>query len=157
MPIFRFSLAPVLRMRLHAEDQRKRELGEAMRELEAAERAVEGLRAEQNEALAHAEGQMGAFDPQNRRQLVAFLHHLGERIQLAQAVVQEKKRAVEVATEALRKAMQDRKILERLKEIRQKDHQVWVNRQEQKALDEHAAHFLRRETQARTEDGPREI
>jgi flagellar protein FliJ len=153
MPIFRFTLNPVLRIRSHAEDQRKRELGEAMREQDAAERAVEALQNEQNEALAIADAQNSAFDPQNRRQLVAYLHYLGERIQLAQATVQEKINQVALATEALRKAMQERKILERLKEIRLKEHQVLVSRHEQKALDEHAAHFLRRENQARSNGG----
>jgi flagellar protein FliJ len=146
MAVFRFSLAPLLRLRLHAEEQRKRALGEAMRAQEAAEATVRGMQAERDQAIALSD-ESPIFDPQERRQLGIFLYHLGVRIEKAEAVVQEKKAGVETATEALRQAVQQRKMLERLRELREGEHRLAESRHEQKALDEHAAHFLRRESQ----------
>lgn len=152
MAVFRFSLAPLLRLRLHAEEQKKRALGEAMRAQEAAEEALQQLEIERDQAIAQSAERPG-FDPQERRQLGIFLYHLGVRIENAEAVVQEKKAGVAAATEALRQAVQQRKMLERLRELRENEHRLAANRHEQKALDEHAAHFLRRESQASSHAG----
>ncbi len=153
MPLFRFTLEPLLRLRRHAEDQRKRELGEAMRAKEEAERAVSLLEEEREEVIAAAAKEGEPFDALMRKQLTAFLYRLGEKIRVAEAAVLEKENDIIAATEALRKAMQERKILERLRELRKQEHQIQANRQEQKALDEHAAHFLRRENAARLAHG----
>lgn len=147
MAVFRFSLAPLLRLRLHAEEQKKRALGEAMRAQEAAEAALRQHELERDQAIAQSEGKP-IFDPQERRQLGIFLYHLGVRIENAEAKVGEAKAGVAAATEALRQAVQQRKMLERLRELREGEHRLAESRHEQKALDEHAAHFLRRESQA---------
>ncbi len=152
MAVFQFTLAPLLRLRLHAEDQCKRDLGEALRAKEAAEAAKKRLEEERESILVEADRDVEILDPSRRRQLTLYLQGLADRLVSAQAQILEREQGVQVATEALRLAVQQRKILERLREIRQEEHRLAIRRTEQKALDEHAAHFLRRENAARLAD-----
>lgn len=154
MAVFQFTLAPLLRLRLHAEDQCKRELGEALRARDAAQAAQKKLEQERESILMAADRDSEIFDPVRRRQLILYLQGLADRLVSAHAQVLEREQGVQSATEALRLAVQQRKILERLREIRQEEHRLAQNRVEQKALDEHAAHFLRRENAARLADVP---
>jgi len=151
MARFRFSLAPLLRLRAHAEDQRKRELGEALRVKEAADQALRDLQADRDRLIAECAPGQAAFDTERRRQLNLYLGLMADRIRAAGEYCRQAENGILQAKEALKTAIQQRKILERLREIRQEEFRGEENRRQQKALDEHAAHFLRREKEIQTQ------
>jgi len=124
MKRFRFNLEVLLRVyRLHEEEKKKR-LAEANRELLAAEQNLAGLGREYDdcqdrEGVIREKGESVA----RMKLYVQYMFDLKVRIEHQKITVRDRFRAVKAAREKLVEAMRRVKALERLRERR---HEVWL-------------------------------
>jgi len=131
---FAFSLEKVLRLRKHNEDEAKIELGRAIAVLSELESSIAALAQERARAAA------SQFNPENSaatmQQYMFYLVRLDTTKEqlLKEAAMAELK--VEEAREAFIEASRERKVLDKLKEKREKEHRKEMLAQEAKALDD---------------------
>jgi len=145
MKRFRFQLEPLLRLRHHAEEACKRALGEAMSALEQAHEKKRQLEKERDEIASQSLTETEYFNQTYRLQVGFYLSSLEVRIDEGRVLIGARENDVKKRTDDLNRAVQQRKMLERLKDRRRDEFRVATGRADQVALDEHATHFLRRE------------
>jgi len=151
MKPFTFNLEKVLNLRKHDEDEAKIELGRAISILSGLENRIITLAQERVRAAA------AQFSPGNNAAMmqqymfyITRLDNTKEQL-LKEAAAAELK--VEEAREAFIEASKERKVLDKLKEKRQKEHRKEMLAQEAKALDDagrdsaHTIHSARQTTQ----------
>jgi flagellar protein FliJ len=143
MSTFRFRLQTVLRLRIAARDERRAELGRALR-------AAEVLREQQAKVVADLSDNQLAIREFMMRQaasssgvnvdrlLNAHRHSLVLKAQSSQLAQQQKQIAVEIAKRqaALVEADRDVRVLEKLQERGQQEHELLDLAKEQRDLDE---------------------
>lgn len=140
MSAFRFRLEKVLQLRKHEERQAALRLAEARREAEEARRALEALEAireQGRDRLARAHG-AGSFAGhlQNLRYLV---DRIGQLVTEAGAATRAAEERVSAMLAELSAALQERRIVDRLRERSLEQWRVEQARAEQKAMDDVAA------------------
>ena len=134
MKPFKFNLEKVLNLRKHSEDEAKIELGRAISVLSELENNIAALGRERARAAA------SQFSPENSAAMIQQymfyilrLDNTKERL-LKEAAMAELK--VEEAREAFLEAARERKVLDKLREKRQKEHRKEMLKQEAKAIDD---------------------
>ncbi len=134
---FEFRLEPVRRYRVGVEKERKREFAEAqaayMRESEELGR-LHDHHARVGEELRRE--LMGGCDAERVRSGEACLDLLRERIRLQEERVLAAQRRMEEKRGALVEASRERKVMDRLRELRWEDYLYEAGREEQGFLDE---------------------
>ena len=134
MKSFAFSLEKVLRLRTHSEDDAKIELGRAIAVLSELENNIAAIAQERARAAA------AQFYPGNSaatmQQYMFYLARLDNTKEqfLKEAAMAELK--VEEARETFIEASRERKVLDKLKEKKEKEHRKEMLAQETKALDD---------------------
>ena len=134
----RFRLQPVLNYRQDLEDALQLELARVLEEERAAREQLDLLRDESQRAMA----ELRAFQEQPRVDLALmsqgffYLEALQAAIEVQVQVVAEVTERVEAKRRDLVKAMQDRKVIEKLKEKYQREYAEWVRRTEQRLVDD---------------------
>ena len=134
MKPFAFSLEKVLNLRKHYEDEAKIELGRAIGVLAELEGNIHALAIERTQAAAaqFAPGN-GADEMQRYMFYIIRLDNTREQI-LKEAALAEIK--VEEAREAFLEASRERKVLDKVKEKRQKEYRKFILDEETKVLDD---------------------
>ena len=134
MKPFAFGLQKVLKLRQYHEDEAKIELGRAIGVLADLESRLRSLAAEQARAAA------AQFSPENTAAMIQqYMFYLLRLDETKERLLKETALAemeVEQAREVFIEASRERKILDKLKEKRQKEYRKIVLREEIKVLDE---------------------
>jgi flagellar FliJ protein len=134
----RFRLQPVLSYRQDREDALKLELAGLLSAEGAAREQLDALRAESLRAMDEVRAlQVEArIDVGAIAQGFFYLDAVQAALDVQVQVLAEATRQVEAKRAQLLKAMQDRKILEKLKERYQRQYAEWVRRAEQRVADD---------------------
>jgi len=130
---FQFSLEKILDYRWIQENEAKREYASAQKALNEQEEILKQLIAEKGELMEIRETTV------NRMQIQQwYLLDLNQKLTETVQTINEFKRFVELKLQAYITAQKERKVLEKLSEKQMAEHQLAVNREEQKMLDEMA-------------------
>ncbi len=133
MEKFQFSLEKILDYRWIQENEAKREYASAQKALNEQEEILKQLIAEKGELMEIRETTV------NRMQIQQwYLLDLNQKLTETVQTINEFKRFVELKLQAYITAQKERKVLEKLSEKQMAEHQLAVNREEQKMLDEMA-------------------
>ena len=137
MKRFEFRLEPVRRFRAGVEKERKREFAEAQAAYERELALLNGLRNEESKVVRELRGELnGRCDAHRVTAAWSRLELLRKRIQIQEARTQEAQRHLEEKRSALVEATKERKVMDRLRELRWEDHLYELGREEQGFLDE---------------------
>jgi flagellar FliJ protein len=130
---FQFSLEKILDYRWIQENEAKREYASAQKALNEQEEILKQLIAEKGELMEIRETTV------NRMQIQQwYLLDLNQKLTETVQTINELKHFVELKLQAYITAQKERKVLEKLSEKQMAEHQLAVNREEQKMLDEMA-------------------
>lgn len=133
MEKFQFSLEKILDYRWIQENEAKREYASAQKALNEQEEILKQLIAEKGELMEIRETTV------NRMQIQQwYLLDLNQKLTETVQTINEFKHFVELKLQAYITAQKERKVLEKLSEKQMAEHQLAVNREEQKMLDEMA-------------------
>lgn len=133
MEKFQFSLEKILDYRWIQENEAKREYASAQKVLNEQEEILRQLIAEKGELMEIRETTV------NRMQIQQwYLLDLNQKLTETVQTINELKHFVELKLQAYITAQKERKVLEKLSEKQMAEHQLAVNREEQKMLDEMA-------------------
>ena len=139
MARFRFRLQKVLDIRQMIEDQLVLELARLRAELESEQARLVELVSEMEAHKAVMKRRLTEADAEKIRESYEYIQSLRRRILEQEKVVAEAaQRRDEKLTETIQ-ASQDRKVMERLKERQQAEHQAEMLSEEQKSLDDMAS------------------
>ena len=134
MKAFNFNLQKVLDLRQHTEDEAKLELGRAVSVLAELENRINSIAQEQTRAASDQ------FRPGNStaamQQYMLYLLRLESTKEQLFKEAAEAELVVEKAREAFLEATRERKVLDKLKEKRQKEYRNFVFAEEAKAVDD---------------------
>ena len=153
MPKFVFNLEPVLRHRLHVEQERQRELAAAQAEMTRLQRELKSL----NDALQASSSEMkaghltGTLDV---NYLAAHRRYTVAMQRAGQVIVQDmarQQRKVDEAQRLFSEAAKERKVLEKLRERQREGWEAEVRRKELAELDEVGMQLARRQAIQRAE------
>jgi len=136
MKKFKFSLEPVLGERGRIEDEKQRILGERRCELGAAEDELARLHEEFKRHSTVLRDEHKTLDSEQLRWHYAHLEYLDRCITTQYGVVTQRRIKAERARVALVEASKDRKVIEKLKDKRFKEHRSLRALIEQKELDD---------------------
>jgi flagellar FliJ protein len=142
---FKFNLEQVLRMKLWREEEAKKALAVEVAALETLKARLSELQGELRvlwESDAHGAGP--EIDYRGRLGILQYARHMGVLISGQEGTIAEQGRRLKEKSDLLLKAMQERKVLEKLKERRKAEHKLERNRFEYAKLDEASAGYLRR-------------
>lgn len=137
MPRFVFRLQSLLNVKKQLEDSRKNELAKAMRRLEKELEKMRGLENERRGCIEefNHESQKGGAAGKLKR-YASYIAILGERIWEQKENVNRAKNVVDKVREELVKIVQEREILEKLKENKYQAYLEEQARNEQRLNDE---------------------
>ena len=134
MKAFTFPFQKVLNLRRFHEDEAKMELGRAMGVLADLEARILAL------AQERARAQSAQFSPENSAAIIQeYMFYLLRLDNIKEQLLKEAALAeikVEQAREAFIEASRERKVLDKLKDKRQKEYRKYVFNEETKALDD---------------------
>lgn len=151
MPRFKFQLDPVLKHRLHVEDQRRRELAGVIRQQVQMQEELRGM---QSTIVASkrdlADGLVGRVDMDRVSHFARYSGQVAMRARQAVARLSVLQREIDAARARLIEATRDRRALELLKERQRQAWQHEQDRREADALDEIGLQKLVRDRAART-------
>lgn len=137
MKRFEFRLEPVRRFRAGVEKERKREFAEAQAAYERELALLLGLKGEESRVARELRGELnGRCDARRITAACYRLELLRKRIQDQEARTQEAQRNLEKKRSALVEASKERKVMDRLRELRWEDYLYESGREEQGFLDE---------------------
>ncbi|WP_069997453.1 flagellar export protein FliJ [Cellulosilyticum sp. I15G10I2] len=135
--MFKFELNSVLSLKEKVEDTKKRELGAASTHKEGLEQQKEILVTEHDGLYNAIKANTCAdFDIKQIRTLNRYSHHIKKRIKQAENDINKAQEVVEQKRDELLQAMKERKILEKLKEIKLEHYVIEAKRTEQLLIDE---------------------
>ncbi len=133
MEKFQFSLEKILDYRWIQENEAKREYASAQKALNEQEEIFKQIIEEKGELMEIRETTV------NRMQIQQwYLLDLNQKLSETMQAINELRGFVEMKLQAYIAAQKERKILEKLSEKQFAEHQVAINREEQKMLDEMA-------------------
>ncbi len=134
---FKFNLEPLLRYRLHLEDERRRGLADAHQAVMEQNRHLMNLLSEENAGKnALRETQQDGIDVRNLRLHQQYLLGLEQRIREGYGGLQKRLGEEVRSRTALAEARKGVRVLERLRERRKERYDEERGRAEQKELDE---------------------
>ena len=134
---FKFNLEPLLRYRLHLEDERRRGLAQARQAVMEQNRHLMNLLSEENAGKnSLRETQQDGIDVRNLRLHQQYLLGLERRIREGYGGLQKRLGGEVRARAALAEARKRVRVLERLRERRKDRYDYELGRAEQKELDE---------------------
>ncbi len=136
MKKFKFLLEPVLGQRERIEDEKQRILGERRRELSAAEDELARLHEQFKRYSTVLRDEHKTLDSEQLRWHYAHLEYLDRCITTQYGVVTQRRIKAERARVALVEASKDRKVIEKLKDRRFKEHRSFRALIDQKELDD---------------------
>jgi flagellar FliJ protein len=155
MKRFKFDLEQLLRLKRWKEEEAKKALAAEVAALEALKQKLMELQGELDGAWRNAPGNAGdTVDAQGRLHLLGYARHMGEMIAGREGEIALQAGRLKEKSDALMKAMQERKVLEKLKERRQIEWRKERNKAEYANMDEAASALLRRATLAAAGEGP---
>jgi flagellar FliJ protein len=150
---FHFQLEQLLRLKHWREEEAKKALAEEVAALERLKARLQELHGELTQTFAadriNADG--GLVDFQGRLGILQYAHHLGDLIATQHEDIAQQGERLKEKSDLLLKAMQERKVLEKLKEKRFAEYRAERKRFEYANLDEASAGFLQRNA-ARAEE-----
>ena len=148
-----FSNETLLRIRKRQQDLKALDLAVAQREVREAEQKRGQLAAEQRQAMTRMDETAKAhFDVSELRRCHQYERHLAHLIDDTDAAIQQLEGVVEEKRSALGQALQDKRIVEKLKERQNAAHAKELAREAQHAADEVASNYA-----ARLAPGPKEV
>lgn len=145
MKSFKFNLEQVLRMKFWREEEAKKALAVEVAALETLKARLSELQGELR-ALGDADplSDSAQIDYRGRLGILQYARHMGVLISGQEGSIAEQGNRLKEKSDLLLKAMQERKVLEKLKECRKTEHRLERNRFEYAKLDEASAGYLRR-------------
>src|SRR4051812_32320799 len=145
MKKFVFDLEQVLRMKRWREEDAKKALAVEVAALEALKSRLMELQGELKVLWdSDAEGDGPVIDHRGRLGILQYARHVGTLISGQEGDISEQGKRLKEKSDLLLKAMQERKVLEKLKERRKTEYRAERNRFEYANLDEASAAYLRR-------------
>jgi flagellar export protein FliJ len=145
MKAFKFNLEQVLRMKGWREEEAKKALAVEVAALEELRSRLSELQGELRNLLdGDAQGSGPEIDFRGRMGILQYARHMGTLISGQEGTIAEQGKRLKEKSDLLLKAMQERKVLEKLKERRKTEHKAERNRFEYARLDEASAGYLRR-------------
>jgi len=136
---FRWRLDPVKKVKEREEEKNQEALAAARRQLSAEEAKLAELGRQRAEAVGEVQNQQqGAINPQDLARRDAYIRSLDERIQTQTEVVASARNQADERHQELVKSVQERKVLENLKDRDKQRFQKDRQRREQAAADETA-------------------
>jgi len=142
---FRFSLEQALRLKHWREEEAKKALAQEILALEGLKARLAEMQGEMREVLESGQEETGtAVDFRGRLGILQYARHLGGLIAGQEGDIAGQGVKLKEKSDLLLKAMQERKVMEKLKERRLEQYEVERNRSDYAALDESTAGFLRR-------------
>ena len=145
MKHFRFDLEQLLRLKRWREEEAKKALAAEVAALETLKGKLSELQGDLEDAWSKAPGNVGdTVDAPGRLQLLGYARHMGELISGQEGEIAEQSRRLKEKSDLLMKAMQERKVLEKLKERRHAEWRKQRNKLEYANMDEASAALLRR-------------
>ena len=154
MKSFKFEMEQVLRMKRWREEEAKKALALEVQALETLKTRLRELENERTSVLDSGETEKeDEIDYRGRLGILQYARFMGTKIEGQHGEIAAQGEKLKEKSDLLLKAMQERKVLEKLKERRVKEYRVLRNRHEYANLDESSAGFLRRAAESR---GPAE-
>ncbi|MDB5104767.1 MAG: hypothetical protein JWP91_2456 [Fibrobacteres bacterium] len=145
MKAFKFNLEQVLRMKVWREEEAKKALAVEVSALELLKARLSELQGELKVLWdADAKGEEPIIDYRGRLGILQYARHMGTLISGQEGTIAEQGERLKQKSDLLLKAMQERKVLEKLKERRKAEYRLERNRFEYAKLDEASAGYLRR-------------
>ncbi len=149
MKRFKFELEQILNLKVWREEEAKKALALEVAALERLKARMEELRGELSGLMegtggADSGGQGAPMDVPLRVGILQYASHLGGLISSKQGDIADQGARLKEKSDLLLKAMQERKVLEKLKERRMAEHRQARGRFTYAALDEASAGLLRR-------------
>ncbi len=145
MKSFRFEMEQVLRVKRWREEEAKKALALEVQALEKLKAKLRELEKERNSVLdSGQEDKEDEIDYRSRLGILQYARFMGTQIEGQQGVIAEQGQRLKEKSDLLLKAMQERKVLEKLKERRVGEYRILRNRHEYAKLDESTSGFLRR-------------
>jgi flagellar FliJ protein len=142
---FTFDLEQVLRMKRWREEDAKKALAVEVAALEQLKSRLLELQGDLKELWdGDAQGDGPVIDHRGRLGILQYARHVGTLISGQEGDISEQGKRLKEKSDLLLKAMQERKVLEKLKERRKSEYRVERNRFEYANLDEASARYLRR-------------
>jgi flagellar protein FliJ len=150
MKAFKFEMEQVLRMKRWKEEEAKKALAVEVKALEALKTRLKELETDRQEVLDTRLGEEEThIDHRGRLGILQYARFMGTLIEGQEGDIAQQGQKLKVKADLLLKAMQERKVLEKLKERKVGEYKVLRNRHEYANLDESSAGFLRREAEAK--------
>ena len=145
MKRFHFDLEQLLRLKRWREEEAKKALAAEVTALEALRAKLSDLRGELDDAWQMAPADAGgSVDAQGRLHLLGYARHLGQLISGQEGEIAEQSVRLRDKSDLLMQAVQERKVLEKLKERRHAGWRKERNKVEYANMDEAASALLRR-------------
>ena len=145
MKAFKFDMEQVLRMKKWREEEAKKALALEVHALEKLKNKLRELELERESVLdMRPDPSETEIDYRGRLGILQYAQYMGSQIEGQEGEIATQGLNLKEKSDLLLKAMQERKVLEKLKERRQKEFHVLRNRFEYANLDESSAGFLRR-------------
>ena len=145
MKKFTFDLEQVLRLKRWKEEEAKKALAVEVAALEALKDKLMSLQGELKGMWANDNGTAGEMvDTQGRLNILHYARHMGAMIAGQEGDIAEQAARLKEKSDLLMKAMQERKVLDKLKERRHLEWRKERNKVEYANLDEASSGFLRR-------------
>jgi flagellar protein FliJ len=145
MKAFKFQLEQVLRIKRWREEEAKKALAVEVAALENLKARLLELQGELNVLLdSDAQGTGPVIDHRGRLGILQYARHMGTLISGQEGEISEQGRRLKEKSDLLMKAMQEKKVLEKLKERRKTEWRLERNKHEYANLDEASAGYLRR-------------
>jgi flagellar FliJ protein len=146
---FRFQLEQLLRLKHWREEEAKKALAEEVMALEKLQARLAELQGEMTSVLDADRGGAGPdVDFRGRLGILQYARHLGDLISSQHEDISQQGERLKEKSDLLLKAMQERKVLEKLKEKRFEEYRLERKRFEYANLDEASAGFLQRKAGA---------
>lgn len=137
MPRFQFSLETVLKHRRNIEEREQAKLGSIHCQLQAATRHMEDLRSLQDATLRElATKKVDRIDAAELGWYYTYLDRLAGEMETAGRTIAGLNRQMDEQRTVLIEASRNKKVLDRLREKKMKQHHAAQDRDEQKAVEE---------------------
>jgi len=146
---FLFDLEQVLRLKRWKEEEAKKALAVEVAALETLKEKLFQLQGELKGMWENDAGTAGEMvDTRGRLNILHYARHMSTMIDGQEGVIAEQAARLKEKSDLLMKAMQERKVLEKLKERRHQEWRKERNKFEYANLDEASSSFLRRNAES---------
>lgn len=143
MKSFKFNMAQVLRMKLWREEAAKKAMAIEVQALEVLKQRLRELQEDRSEVLnSGVEASETEIDYRNRLGIIQYAQFMGSLIEGQEGEIATQGTKLKEKSDLLLKAMQERKVMEKLRDRKADEYKVMRNRFEYGNLDESTAGFL---------------